>query len=402
MLQSPAYTFSCASCRHPFSYELIHPHFSQRFWKREYRAYVCMQIGRIEASRMPSTMNFVAQKHRARDLKSHIVALQRQYAELSAQQGHIKRSIADLQKAIDDDVRSVAPRYISCGNADCRAYVSYSEPTCIVCRTTTCHMCHDRIVDGAPHVCDDAVVRTISTIRTECRECPTCHAPIQKIDGCDQMYCTRCDSPFSWTTGRIITGAFHNPHLVARREREHGEERCGGLPARHVVSLLLTTHCKPSITSWVMGMYDLIARFRRVEFYKLLNSRIDFNTHLQSRIAIIEHEQTESACVKKWYKVEQHIRLNIELRDVMASYLYNMEGFYQQACSEHYASNSSATMVHWILVGPVKVLTARYIDFFASTYERHFVSSRRLVRQLQRHHQSFPHARIQTDVDDLL
>lgn len=146
-----------------------------------------------------------------------------------------------------------------------------------------------------------------------------------------------------------------------------------------------------------MDTYDMLVRFRRVELHTLLNSRLDFHTHLQSRIAIIEnahieHARIESTCMKKWYNVEQKIRLNLSLRDILTSYLHHMEGFFQQACVER--EYASATTIHWLLVGPARSLTRRYIEFFTRTHERYSVRSHRIVKQLQRHIQAFPYTRI--------
>jgi hypothetical protein len=403
-LQSPVYKFSCVSCNHAFSYEHVYGHFSKLFWRHKYREYVCQQILRIEANRLPSTMSFVADKHSVIDTKVKISSLRKQYAELSSQQVIIKNSITELQRSIRRDVDS-HPRYINCCNVDCRAYVTHNEPQCIVCQETTCSVCHCRVksLDGIPHTCDEHTVETISIIQKECRECPACHVHIQKIDGCDQMFCTRCNTPFSWKTGEVITGPFNNPHLVIRESEREVEGRCSGLPVRHVVSLLLSSKCADTIVIWVMGVYDMLVRFRRVELHKIRNSRCDFNTHLQSRIAIIEREQTEATCISKWYKVEQNARLCTELCDVMSSYLSNMEGFFQQACPDIHC-NTSESRIHWLLVGPAKVLTRRYIDFFTRTYDRYFAKRRRIVAQLLKHDQSFPHGTLTVSriSDDLL
>lgn len=45
------------------------------------------------------------------------------------------------------------------------------------------------------------------------RPCPTCFVPIYKISGCDQMFCTECHAKFSWRTGKVVKGLFHNPHF---------------------------------------------------------------------------------------------------------------------------------------------------------------------------------------------
>ena len=58
------------------------------------------------------------------------------------------------------------------------------------------------------------------------------------VRNCDQMWCTACHSPFSWTTGQAIkTGTVHNPHYFAwlAKGGQHtaahpGFVPCGGFP----------------------------------------------------------------------------------------------------------------------------------------------------------------------------
>ena len=64
-------------------------------------------------------------------------------------------------------------------------------------------------------------------LKKDSKPCPKCGIIIFKIDGCDQMYCTQCHTPFSWRTGQIEIGRnIHNPHYFEyMRTRGDGLQR---------------------------------------------------------------------------------------------------------------------------------------------------------------------------------
>ncbi len=72
------------------------------------------------------------------------------------------------------------------------------------------------------HRCDPATVETAKLLQKETRPCPKCKALIYKTDGCDQMWCTMCQTPFSWTTGKVEEGRVHNPHYYEWLRRTQG------------------------------------------------------------------------------------------------------------------------------------------------------------------------------------
>lgn len=114
---------------------------------------------------------------------------------------------------------------MKCVKATCEGFLS-EEYTCGLCDLQVCSECH--VAKGPDHACDPATVATIRQIRKEAHPCPVCAALISKIDGCDQMWCTQCNTAFSWTTGRVETGVVHNPHYF-QYMREMGR----AVPRRH-------------------------------------------------------------------------------------------------------------------------------------------------------------------------
>jgi hypothetical protein len=131
-----------------------------------------------------------------------------------------RRGLATPESEAEAEAKAKAKaRTIPCATKDCRGFVTELEPLCGICCETTCPECHcskakataDTDTDEA-HVCDPNEVETVKALMKDTKPCPECHVPIFKIDGCDQMWCTKCHVAFSWVTGEVCKGAIHNPH----------------------------------------------------------------------------------------------------------------------------------------------------------------------------------------------
>ena len=96
-----------------------------------------------------------------------------------------------------------------CVKHGCEGFVSTGYK-CGLCESKICKDCH--VITDGDHACNADVVASIAAVKKESRPCPKCAAPISKIDGCDQIWCTLCKTAFSWNTGKIETGPVHNPH----------------------------------------------------------------------------------------------------------------------------------------------------------------------------------------------
>ena len=121
----------------------------------------------------------------------------------------------------------------------CRGFLS-TQWKCGTCQKYYCKDCHALLGERSdvPHTCNEDAKATAALITKETRPCPKCGIRISKIDGCDQMWCTACQTAFSWNTGQILHNArIHNPHYYEylrqsgrTMPREMGDIPCGGIP----------------------------------------------------------------------------------------------------------------------------------------------------------------------------
>jgi len=130
-----------------------------------------------------------------------------------AGQAVVMKKVVDLSKIF------------KCHNASCRGYLDEDSFECTLCHWKNCPTCHVVITDTVAHTCDPNEAKSVANIISTSKPCPnpSCKERIYKIDGCDHMFCVKCYTPFSWTTGEIQTrGPIHNPEYY-RLLRELGE-----------------------------------------------------------------------------------------------------------------------------------------------------------------------------------
>jgi len=101
--------------------------------------------------------------------------------------------------------------YLACPTKNCRGFIN-KQWKCGICSSRICSDCHEVKPDMGIHQCDPDVKASVDVLRKDSKPCPKCASLIHKISGCDQMWCTRCRTAFSWNTG-AIEETVHNPHF---------------------------------------------------------------------------------------------------------------------------------------------------------------------------------------------
>jgi hypothetical protein len=126
-----------------------------------------------------------------------------------------------------------------CTRSECQGFLSTAWK-CEMCEYYSCNKCfktktkkHDD-----PHECVKEDLETAELIKKDCKPCPNCGEFIMRSQGCSQMFCISCKTPWDWNTGKVVTsGIIHNPHYYEwqRRNgnaapRNPADVPCGGFP----------------------------------------------------------------------------------------------------------------------------------------------------------------------------
>lgn len=189
-----------------------------------------------EKSRLPAAQLVIERYKEADERLPNITALDKEIAKLRAEMQTLeyKRGveymiIANLRsgRTADGGTKEATERrafVMPCPAPSCRGFLSTAYK-CGVCDVFCCTQCHE--VKGldrdTPHTCNPNTLATVQALKKECRPCPECGANIFKIEGCDQMFCTACNTPFSWKTGQKVTnGVIHNPHYYEYLRKMNG------------------------------------------------------------------------------------------------------------------------------------------------------------------------------------
>ena len=224
-----------------------------------------------------------------------------------------------------------------CGAPGCKGFLSTAWK-CGMCDLWSCPDCHD--VKGesrdVEHTCDPNKVLTVQLLEKEAKGCPKCGVQICKIEGCDQMWCTHCNTGFHWRTGKIASGPIHNPHYFEWLRSQgqtptvtqaHGGD-CDYVTDRAVTSAILSGSNRNGQNGWLSYKEDhngyLLAvwQLMREHQARARTIRDTDETFRQLRVRYMSNEIEEAdwkIALQRYEKDAHFLLANHQIRDVFVN-----------------------------------------------------------------------------------
>jgi len=202
-------------CDREWTRQFLRQTFTQVFINKNYKKHRENILFNNERALLPATQPIVEAVINKEKIQKDINSLREEISRREIEVRRLQNHYYDADRIVtgrnrEDAVRAVFVR--ACPEEECRGFLS-TQWKCGICEKWTCPDCHE--VKGTErdceHVCNPDNIATASLLSRDTKPCPKCGTGIFKIDGCDQMWCTQCHTPFSWRTGRI-ENIVHNPH----------------------------------------------------------------------------------------------------------------------------------------------------------------------------------------------
>jgi hypothetical protein len=322
------------SCNKAWNIDFMVASFTKSFINNTLKEHREHQLYEREIAMLPATQPIV---ERALNVKHHEDIRK----DLSAQLSELKKQQFKIQSCINDQNDAIGQLYNQkpetekrpfmrhCPFDNCRGFLN-TQYKCGICNNFTCPECHELkgLVKDIEHVCNPENVATAKLLAKDTKHCPNCAIPIHKIIGCNQMFCTGCNTAFDWVTMRIVTGVIHNPHyfelqrkLGVGNVRPIGDVPCGGLPeirqldaALKIINPKLNTSnvggtSLVTLTQWLTHMHEYERR-------RYIVNNITDNVDL--RVKFMMHELTPEAFKKTLQQREKARSKKIEIEQVIA------------------------------------------------------------------------------------
>ena len=336
----------CPHCRNAWSRSVLATFCTSTFLNQVYVKYRQTILLNREKSYLPQLQVLAEREKKARDLEKEDDQLARNMAQIVAEYNANVRRIMQERTLLARRIyntrnntnteegtgeRAERTKFIRrCTAEGCKGFLS-SVWKCGICSLWSCPECFE--VKGADkdaeHTCKPDMLETARLLKKDTRPCPSCGEMIMKTEGCDQMFCTSCHKPFSWSSGKVITsGPIHNPHYfqwIARGggtvHRNPGDVPCGGLPdAWYLRNLMSRARIDANITQQFMHVYRMCGHIIDVE-------RTRYNQHLEAAnnndvgVRYMINEISEEMWMQTLAKRERERQKSNEFRDILDAFM---------------------------------------------------------------------------------
>lgn len=284
----------CMHCSRAWEREFIDDNLTMTYRMGDYKKHRENILLDREIALFPATQHRAEQIRSAEKLQNEILPpIDKQLKELYEQQDTLSKEINKvyrlrheaqyqirlLRDGQGEKVKVDTHFVRKCPDNECRGFLSMAWK-CGLCSKWTCPDCHEIKGENrdTEHTCDPNNVATAKLLSKDSRPCPGCGTVITKIEGCDQMWCPQCHTPFSWRTGQKETGVIHNPHFYEWQRKQNGgvaprvqgDVPCGGIPVYHAVrGKLIGLQAKE--VEGILNFHRIIQHTQLVELQRLHN-----------------------------------------------------------------------------------------------------------------------------------
>ena len=312
----------CLSCSGEWDFAFLCEHLTKKFMTSEYKKLQEKKLLDKELALIPDTMYLIDLLNDNKVLKKRIIKLYETIEAINTEIKSIREEIFVNESEIyGNSVRKIKKNTIDgpCPTEDCRGFIDIEKHSCAVCKIVICKSCRE--IKTEEHECKQENIESAKLIRKDSKPCPNCSVFIFKIDGCDQMWCSQCQTAFSWITGLIETGKIHNPHYYEwQRKVNNGEiardpmdNNCNELPTLyHINSLKLDARLK----LYVLRVHRMITHIQNVITPYLFVER----DNKILRIDYILNKITKEQFAKELQVRDKSIKKNIELLNCINLY----------------------------------------------------------------------------------
>ena len=266
---------ACPECKHCWSIEFCNKYLTKKFMNNEYKEKIMEKMFHMEKQKIADSMQDTKNMIEADELKELI---KKENNELRKARELLERKKEKINKMKKKEKDLRQPNYKESGFKNkcpvehCNGFLDENW-TCFLCHSQICQHCMENLsLNDKEHVCDPDVVASCEMIKNQSKPCPGCSEMISKINGCDQMWCTKCHIAFDWNTGNIDYGNVHNPHFIEWKKNNGeqlfhlpGEIMCGGL-----LDIKYYTNYKKSYKK-------INSKYSGLDFHKITNSTVSLN-----------------------------------------------------------------------------------------------------------------------------
>ena len=216
----------CMICKIDWDVEFLTSAFTKTFINKDLKKHRENILFEKQLAKMPETQEYAQNLLLAEGLQKQweLLNVERQQLQtkliqIKAKQKDLEQSIRSINNTNSETSDKISQFTMKCPIDDCTGFLN-EKYICGICDKKICRHCME--IKEEEHECDQDKKETVALIKKDTKPCPKCGQLIHKIDGCDQMWCPGCKTPFSWNTGKIENGQVHNPEYY-RWMRESGQ-----------------------------------------------------------------------------------------------------------------------------------------------------------------------------------